>query len=87
LARIGECQESLVAKKRYDKQEIEVVPVLVHDPGQGECAWLMELQRVPPGAKSWAEVLHDFQEHDMALTPIRDGIKAVVERARERKNL
>lgn len=40
---------------------------------------------MPPGAQSWAQVLHDFKEHDMALTPIRDGIKAVVERARVRK--
>jgi hypothetical protein len=78
--------ESPIAKKRYDNGEIEVVPVLVHDPGKDECGWLMELQRVPPGAKSWAEVLQDFQLHDMALTPIRDGIKAVVERARERNN-
>ena len=78
--------ESSIAKKRYDNGEIEVVPVLVHDPGKDECGWLMEIQRVPPGAKSWAEVLHDFQVHDMALAPIRDGIKAVVERARQRNN-
>jgi hypothetical protein len=77
--------ESLIAKKRYENEEIEVVPVLVHHPGEGECGWLMALQRVPPGARSWAEVLHDFQQHDMALTPIRDGIKQVVERARQRK--
>jgi len=76
-----------IAKKRYDKGEIEVVPVLVHDPGNNECAWLMTLQRVPPGAKSWAEVFHDFQQHDMALTPIRDGIKEVVQRARKRKGI
>ena len=44
----------------------------------------MALQRVPPGEKSWAEVLHDFQRYDRALAPIRDGIKAVVERARKR---
>jgi hypothetical protein len=42
-------------------------------------------QWVPPGAQSWAEVLREFQKFDMALTPIRDGIKAVVERARARK--
>ncbi len=77
--------ESPIAKERHDNGEIEVVPVLVHDPGEDECGWLMKLQRVPPGAKSWAEVFHEFQLHDMALTPIRDGIKAVVERARERK--
>ncbi|HXD34222.1 MAG TPA: toll/interleukin-1 receptor domain-containing protein [Pyrinomonadaceae bacterium] len=78
--------ESPLAKKRYDNGEIEVVPVLVHDPGKDECGWLMEIQRVPPGVKSWAEVLHDFQVHDMALAPIRDGIKAVVERALQRNN-
>ena len=43
----------------------------------------MALQRVPPGEKSWAEVLRDFREHDFALAPIRDGIKTVVERARK----
>jgi hypothetical protein len=47
--------------------------------------WLMALQRVPPGEKSWVEMLHDFQKYDRALAPIRDGIKAVVERARKRR--
>ena len=74
-----------IAKKRHDNVEIEVVPVLVNDPGKGECTWLMALQRVPPGEKSWAEVLHDFQQHDRALTPIRDGIKAVVKRVWKRR--
>lgn len=77
--------ECPIAKKRHEKKEIEVIPVLVHDPGENECDWLLALQRVPPGAKSWAEVLHDFQQHDMALTPIRDGIRQVVERARTRR--
>jgi hypothetical protein len=45
----------------------------------------MELQRVPPGEKSWAEVKRDFREYDFALKPIRNGIKAVVERAWERR--
>jgi hypothetical protein len=45
----------------------------------------MALQRVPAGEKSWAEVLRDFQQLDFALAPIRDGIKAVVERARKRR--
>ena len=78
--------ECRIAKKRHDHDEIEVVPVLVGDPGKDECAWLMALQRVPPGEKSWAEVLHDFQQYDRALAPIRDGIKAVVERARKRRD-
>jgi hypothetical protein len=77
--------ESPIAEERYGSGDIEVVPVLVHDPGQGECGWLMALQRVPPGDKSWAEVLREFQKFDMALTPIRDGIKLVLERARARK--
>lgn len=73
--------ECPMAQARHEKGEIEVVPVLVHDPGKDECGWLMALQRVPPGAQSWAEVFKDFKEHDMALAPIRDGIKEVVERA------
>ncbi|MGB8167998.1 MAG: toll/interleukin-1 receptor domain-containing protein [Chthoniobacteraceae bacterium] len=77
--------ECAVAKKRHKDGEIEVLPVLVHKPGKEDCAWLLKLQRVPPGDKSWAEVLREFQQLDMALTPIRDGIKDVVERARERK--
>jgi hypothetical protein len=76
-----------IAKERLEKDEIEVLPVLVHHPGDGECAWLMVLQRVPPGELSWAEVLREFQKHDMALAPIRDGIKAVVERVRARKSV
>lgn len=77
--------ESPIAKERHGNDEIEVLPVLVHHPGEDDCAWLMTLQRVPPGAQSWAEVLREFQQFDMALTPILDGIKAVVERARARK--
>jgi hypothetical protein len=77
--------ESRIAKKRHDDDEIEVVPVLVGHPGKGECMWLMALQRVPPGAKSWAEMLRDFQQHDLALAPIRDGIREVVERVRKRR--
>ena len=79
--------ESTIARQRHKKGEIEVVPVLLHDPGKDECAWLMKLQRVPPGEKSWAEVFHDFQQFDMALTPIREGIKVVVERVRARKSV
>jgi hypothetical protein len=78
--------ECRIAKKRHEGDEIEVVPVLIGHPGKNECAWLMALQRVPPGEKSWAEVLRDFQKFDFALAPIRDGIKAVVERARKRRN-
>ena len=76
--------ESPIAKQRHEEGEIEVVPVLVHEPGKGECGWLMALQRVPPGARSWVEVLRDFQQYDMALAPIRDGIREVVERARRK---
>jgi hypothetical protein len=78
--------ECRIAEKRHEGDEIEVAPVLVGHPGKNECAWLMALQRVPPGEKSWAEVLRDFQKFDFALAPIRDGIKAVVERARKRRN-
>ncbi len=77
--------ESPIAKERHGNGEIEVLPVLVHHPGEDDCAWLMELQRVPPGGKSWVEVFKEFQLHDRPLTPIRDGIKAVVARARARK--
>ena len=73
------------AKQRHTAKEIEVAPVIIDTPGKGECAWLMKLQRLPPDAKSWAQVLHEFPHHDRALAPIRDGIKAVVERARARK--
>jgi hypothetical protein len=85
VSRYIEKVESPIARERHKNGEIEVVPVLVHQPGKDDCAWLMKLQRVPPGDKSWAEVLHDFQQFDMALTPIRDGIRLVLERARERK--
>ena len=74
-----------MAKQRHGNGEIEVLPVLVHHPGEDDCAWLMKLQRVPPDAQSWTEVLREFQKFDMALTPIPDGIKAVVEQARARK--
>lgn len=77
--------ESPIAKKRFGKGEIEVLPVLVDHPADGDCKWLLSLQRVPPGGNSWAEVLREFQLHNMALRPIRNGIKDVVKRARARK--
>ena len=77
--------ECPIAKKRHKNGEIEVVPVLVHHPGKGECGWLMALQCMPPGEQSWAEVVRGFQLHDMALAPIRDGIRDVVKRARARR--
>ena len=77
--------ECSIAKQRHENDEIEVVPVLVHDPGGQECDWLLSLQRVPPGARSWAEIVQEFQQHDMALAPIRSGLREVIERARERR--
>ena len=78
--------ECRIAKKRHERGEIEVVPVLISDPGKDECAWLMALQGVPQGEKSWAEVvLRGFPQYDGALGPIRNGIKAVVERVRKRR--
>lgn len=74
--------ECPIAKKRLKKGEIEVIPILVGKPGEKECEWLMELQRLPPGDKSWAESYREFQQYDFALAPIRDGIRQVVERAR-----
>ena len=76
-----ECE---IARKRLENREIEVVPIYVAFPGEDELEWLMRLQRVPPGDKSWAETYREFKEHDLALAPIRDGIKKVVERARRR---
>lgn len=77
--------ESPIAKKRHGSGEIEVAPVLVDHPGREECAWLMRLQRVPPGAKSWVQVFEEFEHYDKALAPIREGIREVVDRARQRK--
>lgn len=77
--------ESPIAEERYQKDEIEVLPVLVQHPADGDCEWLLKLQRVPPGSDSWAEMFRAFQHCDLALTPIRNAIKAVVERARKRK--
>jgi len=76
--------ECLIAKARMAKDEIEVIPVYLAHTGGNECDWLMELQRLPPGDKPWAEIFKEFQLHDLALAPIRDGIRQVVDRARER---
>ena len=73
------------AKKRLAANEIDVLPVYLGAPSKGDAEWLMKLERVP-WEKSWAEIRGAFPEYDHALKPIRDGIKAVVERARARKN-
>jgi hypothetical protein len=72
------------AKARLEAGEINVLPVFLGEPSDGDVEWLRKLQRVP-GSKSWAEMRAAFPDFDSALKPIRDGIKAVVKRARERK--
>lgn len=72
------------AKARLSAKEIHVLPVYLGAPSDGDCKWLMKLERVP-GEKSWAEMRASFPDYDHALKPIRDGIKSVVERARARK--
>lgn len=77
--------EGPAAQERSEKGEIEVVPVLIHDPDQEECKWLTAFQRVPPGAKSWVDFRKENSEYDEALAPIRNGIKAVVQRVLDRR--
>jgi hypothetical protein len=72
------------AKARLTAKEIHVLPVYLGAPSDGDCKWLMNLQRVP-GEESWSEMRAAFPDYDHALKPIRDGIKAVVERARVHK--
>ena len=73
------------AIKRHKEKQIEVLPVYLGAPSDGDCKWLMQLQRVPV-EKSWAEIHAANRDYDHALKPIRDAIKAVVERARQRKS-
>lgn len=73
------------AKERHDAEEIDVLPVYLGAPSEGDCDWLMTLERVP-WEPSWAEIRGASPDYDHALKPIRDGIKAVVERARARKS-
>ena len=77
-------QECRIAEERHKNDEIEVLPIYLGAPSDGDCEWLMKFQRVP-GEKSWSEMRAAFPDYDHALKPIRDGIKAVVERARQRK--
>jgi hypothetical protein len=72
------------AKARLTAKEIYVLPIYLGPPSDGDCKWLMKLQRVP-GEKSWAEMRADFPDYDHAQKLIRDAIKAVVERARQGK--
>jgi hypothetical protein len=71
------------AKRRHDKNEIDVLPVYLGEPADGDCDWLNGLQRVPP--KAWSEIYMELPEYDRALKPIREGIRAVVKRALDRK--
>lgn len=75
--------ECPIARTRLGRKEIEVIPIYGGKPSGNECDWLMELQRLPPGDKSWAESYREFQQYDFALAPIRDGLGQVIERARK----
>jgi hypothetical protein len=78
--------EDPIARRRHKHGEIEVLPILIHDPGKGECRWMRGLQWVPPGALSWAEIHRNNPDHDIARADIRDGIREVVKRVQSRKS-
>ena len=76
-----------IAKKRYEKGEIQIAPVVVSDPGVIECDWLLKLERLPHKQKSWSEIRRETLPtggYDEALKPLRDGVYKLIQRARSK---
>jgi hypothetical protein len=78
-----------IAKKRNQNGEVLIAPVVVHNPGDKECQWLLGLERLPHKQKSWSEIRTECRasdgEYDQALQPLRDGIKKLVDQVRNRR--
>jgi hypothetical protein len=74
------------AKRRKKKDGVLIAPVVVNHPGENECGWLLGLERLPDKQKSWTDIRLECAaakgEYDMALRPLRDGVKKLVDRVR-----
>lgn len=77
--------ECPIAKQRYAKKEIEVLPVLIHRPDPDDCDWILKLQYLPESGRSWALIRKEYAEHDLAMKPIREGVRKVVARVLAKK--
>jgi len=77
-----------IAKKRNQKGEVLIAPVVVSHPGGNKCRWLLGLERLPDKQKSWAEIRKECKasegEYDEAIQPLRDGIGKLVEQVRSK---
>lgn len=77
-----------IAKRRNQKGEVLIAPVVVSHPGGINCGWLLSLERLPHKTKSWAEMRKECNasrgEYDEALQPLRDGVWKLVEQVRSR---
>ncbi|HEV7473179.1 MAG TPA: toll/interleukin-1 receptor domain-containing protein [Pyrinomonadaceae bacterium] len=75
-----------IARKRSQKGEVLIAPVVVSHPGGTKCKWLLSLERLPHKQKSWAEIRKECKagdgEYDEAIKPLRDGIGKLVEQVR-----
>lgn len=75
-----------IARKRNQKGEVLIAPVVVSHPGGTRCKWLLSLERLPHKQKSWAEIRKECKagtgEYDEAIQPLRDGIGKLVEQVR-----
>lgn len=81
--------EVKAARRRCEAGEVLVAPVVMDRPGKGECQWLMDRELLPDKKKSWSEIqneCHYFQGAcDLAIRPIRDGVKTLVDKVLARK--
>ena len=80
-----------IAKQRNTKGEVLIAPVVVSQPGGTNCKWLLGLERLPHKQKSWAEIRKECRasdgEYDLAIQPLRDGIKKLVDQIRKRSTI
>jgi len=71
------------AKSRCEKGAVHVVPIIVTDPGAGECEWLKTRELLPDKRKTWTDIRKECRapdgEYDLAIQPIRDGLRKVID--------
>ena len=74
------------AKARYDKREIEIVPLLLYPMNLREdCKFLHDLNPLPAWGKSWREFEQDGGHYKDALPLISKGLKEAIEKRLESK--
>jgi hypothetical protein len=74
------------ALKRNKKKEVEIVPVLLYEMNlEADCPDLHKFNPLPAFGKCWRDYEKDGGHYQDAHKPIRDGLRAVIDKVRARR--